>query len=96
MKAIPLFGSALGVLSLVLSIGEHVVSAGLNFAVNQVSALDTSAFSNAAFALVAGIGYANAVFPLSEFVNIWTSVFTAAGIVLVIRWVKSFIPTVAN
>ncbi len=96
LKAIPFFGSAFGFVVLILDIGERVLVAGINFATSSVNAIDTSAFSNVSFAAITGIAYANAVFPLSEFVSIWTAVFTAAGSVIVIRWVKSFIPTVSN
>jgi hypothetical protein len=95
-KALPFFGSSLGFIALLYDWGDKMLSTSLNYAIANVSAIDTSAFSNASFATVAGIGYANAVFPLEEFINIWVAVFTAAAIVLMIRWIKSFIPTVAN
>jgi len=96
LKAIPFFGSAVGFIALIFDIGERVLVGGINFLISSVNSIDTSLFSNAAFGAVSGISYANAVFPLSEFVTIWTSVFTGAAAVLVIRWVKSFVPTVAN
>ena len=82
--------------ALMFKVGDSMVAAVLNYALAQINALDTSAFSNAAFASVAGISYANAVFPLSEAISIWTALGTACGIVIVIRWIKSFVPTVSN
>lgn len=96
LKAIPFFGGAVGVMTWTLDVGEKLLAGGLNYAIDKVSAIDTSAFGNATFTAVGAIGFGNAVFPLSEFITIWTAVFTAAGSVLVIRWIKSFIPTMAN
>ena len=96
IKLIPFVGTTGGLVVWIFDIGERVIAGGLNYAINQLSAMDTSAFSNASFGVIAGIGYANAVFPLAEFASIWTAVFTAAGLVLLIRWIKSCIPTVSN
>lgn len=96
IRAIPFVGSVMGFVAWIYDLGERVLAGGLNWILTQVSAIDTSVFSNAAFGTVAGIGYANAVFPLSEFVTIWAAVFTAAGAIVLIRWVKSFIPAIAN
>lgn len=95
-RAVPFFASVVGFFTLIYDLGEQIVVGGLNYLLGLVSSIDTSAFSNASFATVAGIGYANAVFPLSEFVTIWTAVISAKLVVLLIRWVKSFIPTIAN
>ena len=82
--------------ALFFKLGDSMVAAVLNYALAQINAMDTTAFSNASFASVVGISYANAVFPLSEAISIWTALGTACGIVVVIRWIKSFIPTVSN
>lgn len=95
-RLITWLGSGMSLVTWVFDIGEKMLAGGLNFMIDRLSTLDTSLFSKAAFATVAGIGYANAVFPLAEFVNIWTAVFTGISVVLIIRWVKSFIPTMAN
>jgi hypothetical protein len=96
LKAIPFFGSGLGLIALVFDFGEKLLVGSINYVIDTINAMDTSMFSNAAFASVQGIAYANAVFPLSEFVTIWTAVFAAAAGIILIRWVKSFVPTVAN
>jgi len=96
MSFVPVLGSVLGFLAWFYELGETVLVGGLNFISDRINAIDTSAFSNASFAVVAGIGYANAVFPLSETVTIWASLATACITIAIIRWVKSVIPTVSN
>jgi hypothetical protein len=93
---VPAFGTLMGFVAYIYELGETVLVGGLNFLSDRVSAIDTSAFANASFAAVVGIGYGNAVFPLTEMVSIWTALGTACLTVVIIRWVKSFIPTVSN
>lgn len=95
-RAIPFFGTVAGLVTLIYDLGETMLVSGLNFLIAHISSIDTSLFSNASFGAVASIGYANAVFPLSEFVAIWTAVITAKLTIIIIRWVKSVIPTVSN
>lgn len=95
-KALPFFGSVVGFITLVYDLGEKMLVGGLNFFISQLNTIDTSMFSNASFASVAGIGYCNAVFPLSEAIAIWTALGACFVTILILRWVKSFIPTVAN
>lgn len=42
------------------------------------------------------IGYVNAILPLSEFLGLMSIYVTAWMGVIVIRWSKSFVPTIAN
>lgn len=51
--------------------------------------LDMGAFSETA-------SVANVIFPLSEMISIYSSLYLLWAIVLLIRWVKSFVPTMAN
>jgi len=95
-RLIPGVGTFVGLISLIYDLGESMVAGGLNYLLAQVDALDTSAFSNASFATVVGIGYGNAVFPLDEAVTIGTALALACGTIVTIRWVKSVIPTVSN
>ncbi|NWK54251.1 hypothetical protein HW115_01405 [Verrucomicrobiaceae bacterium N1E253] len=41
-------------------------------------------------------GIANTIFPITETITIFGSLYALWGIVLLIRWVKSFVPTIAN
>ncbi|MBB5349877.1 hypothetical protein HNR46_000098 [Haloferula luteola] len=93
---VPLIGTIFGWFVWVNDLGERIIAGGLNFIIDRLDAIDTTAFSNASFASVAGIGIANAVFPLSEAITMWSALFTAMLAIIVIRWVKSFIPTVSN
>lgn len=62
----------------------------------KLAELDPGAIGSANFGLLEGIGYVNAVFPVTEVVGLYTLYFTAWLCLILIRWVKSFIPTVAN
>ena len=95
-RLIPGIGTVVGFVTLIFDLGETMLAGGLNYLLTQINSMDTSAFSNASFALVVGIGYGNAVFPLDEAITIGTALATACGTIVVIRWVKSFIPTVSN
>lgn len=95
-RAIPGMGTGLGFIALIYDLGDKMVAGGLNWLLSMVNSIDTSAFSNASFALVTGIGYGNAVFALDEAITVWTALAVACGAVAVIRWVKSVIPTVSN
>ena len=46
--------------------------------------------------LIASIETINGIIPLSEFITMFAAYGVAWGIVLLVRWVKSFIPTVSN
>jgi len=95
-KLIPGIGTFVGFITLIFDLGETMLAGGLNWLIAQLNVLDTSAFSNASFAAVVGIGYGNAVFPIDEALTIGVALATACGTIVVIRWVKSFIPTVSN
>lgn len=56
----------------------------------------TDQFTDITLTTIDYIAYANAVLPLSEFVVLMGIYVTAWVTVICIRWVKSFVPTVAN
>jgi len=95
-KLTPFFGTVVGLVTLVYDLGTIIIVGGLNFLADRLDAIDTSAFSNAGFGLISSIGYFNAVFPLSEAIVVWTALLTAKLAIVVIRWVKSLIPTLSN
>lgn len=61
-----------------------------------IESLSFDQMGNADFTIIDGIGYVNAVFPLTEFIGYVTIYATAWLIVIIVRWIKSFVPTVAN
>ena len=93
---IPGVGTAVGFIVMIYDLGESMICGGLNYLIQHVSAMDTSAFSNGSFALVASIGYGNAVFPLTEAVNIGLALAGACTTIALIRWIKSVVPTISN
>lgn len=95
-RLIPVVGTITGFVTLIFDLGEKIVAGGFNFALERLDAIDTSAFANATYGAIAFIGYGNAVFPLDEAMSIGAALITACTTVAVIRWVKSFIPTLSN
>lgn len=75
---------------------DMAISAVLNQIVEAFNSLDLSAFQSVSLASLEYIGYANAILPVSEFVVLLSLYVTAWLTIIIIRWVKSFIPTVAN
>jgi hypothetical protein len=73
-----------------------LVFGALDACATALQSVNVSGFGNASFAIIQGIGYVNAIFPLAEILIILTAYYTAWISVISIRWVKSFIPTVAN
>lgn len=73
-----------------------LVFGALDAMATALQTLDVSGFGNAQFAVIQGIGYVNAIFPLGEILIILTAYYTAWISVISIRWVKSFVPTIAN
>lgn len=61
-----------------------------------IASIDVSSLQNVSLSGLEYIGYANAIFPISEAVTLSTTYVTAWLIVIIIRWVKSFVPTLAN
>lgn len=78
------------------NIVEMLIVGSLNAIYNQIISLDLSAMASADFAGWVYIGYVNAIFPLSECVALLGAFYTAWLTVILIRWVKSFIPTMSN
>lgn len=61
-----------------------------------IASLAIDELGNVSFAGLEYISFVNAVFPLSEFVVLMGIYCTAWVTVIVIRWAKSFVPTMAN
>ena len=61
-----------------------------------LASVDLANFGNADFSQWQYIGIVNAIFPLTESLALLSFYYTLWGLVIAIRWIKSFIPTVAN
>lgn len=70
--------------------------AALGDTITKFMALDMSAFYGVNFAGLDYIGVVNAIIPLSEFLALLSIYLTAWGLVIVLRWIKSIIPTMGN
>lgn len=92
----PLAGGALSFILFITNVFTILVFGALDAIATALDSLDTSQFGGASFAVIAGIGYVNAIFPLAEILIVLTAYYTAWLIVIGVRWVKSFIPTVSN
>ena len=75
---------------------EMVITATISQIVASIESLDLSQFSNISLTSIEYISYANAVLPITEFVVLFTAYVTAWLTVVIIRWIKSFVPTVSN
>lgn len=73
-----------------------IVSGTLTMIINYLSSLDLSQFQGANFSNLDYIGYINSVFPVTEFLLLSVGYAAATGILILIRWAKSFIPTLSN
>lgn len=100
MDALVSVSKALGVLvAFLLWVGlilEKVVAAGLQQIIGRLNSVQLSEVRNVTLASMEWIGYVNAIIPLSEMIALLIAFFTACLTVVTIRWIKSFIPTVAN
>lgn len=92
----PVMLSILGIIAWWLNLVEIVVVGGIYTIAGVIDGLDVSAFKDASFAAFDYLGYANAVFPLSESFAALSAYAVAWGGVIMVRWIKSFIPTMAN
>lgn len=75
---------------------DRLIGAALSGILDLLHGVDLSSFQKAAFTTVENIGLVNGIIPLSETLTVFQAYFTAWGVVVLIRWIKSFIPTVAN
>ena len=91
-------GVAMGAALLLWAVGviqNCIIAVVAGFAAT-LNALNIDAFKNVSFAGIEFIGYVNAFVPVSEFVGLLAIYLVAWGLVIVFRWVKSLVPTMAN
>lgn len=78
------------------SLIDAIVNVVLTQIRDAILSIDVSAFQSVSIASLEWIGYANAILPVSEFVILLGLYVTAWLTVILIRWIKSFVPTIAN
>lgn len=59
-----------------------------------LTAAEWPTLDTAGIAEIAGV--ANALFPMTETITIFSSLYVLWGVVLLVRWIKSFVPTLAG
>jgi hypothetical protein len=92
----PLAGALVSFTLFVTNVFTILVWGALDAIATALGTLDLSGFGHASFAIIQGIGYINAIFPLGEVLIVLTAYYTAWGTVISVRWIKSFVPTIAN
>jgi hypothetical protein len=95
-RIIPFVATFLGFMAWCYNIVEILIVGSLNAIYNAIASLDISALGGADFAAWTYIGFVNAIFPLSEALAMLGAFYIAWISIIVLRWVKSFIPTMAN
>jgi len=95
-RVVPFVSTILAFFAWAYSIVEVLIVGVLNLIKNQIASLDLSMLGGANFAEWAWIGYVNALFPLSEAIGILGAYYTAWMSIIILRWIKSFVPTMAN
>jgi hypothetical protein len=95
-RVVPVVASVLAFFAWAYNIAEMLVIGSLNAIINQIASLDISQLGSADFSAWIWIGYVNALFPLGESIALLGAYYTAWMVVILVRWVKSFIPTMSN
>lgn len=75
---------------------DNVIAVTVDGVAMGLKLINLDAFANVNLATLPYIGFINGVFPLTEFVQMGTIFVAACVALVVIRWVKSFVPTIAN
>lgn len=73
-----------------------LVTSAISWMANELINLTWSELMNADLSTIEYIGYVNAVLPVTEFVYLLGVYCTAWAVVIMVRWVKSLIPTASN
>ncbi len=75
---------------------QYCISEVLSSFAGMLTSIDTQAFRNVSFGSIEYVGYVNAFIPVSEFIGLMSIYLTIWATVILLRWIKSFIPTMAN
>ena len=61
-----------------------------------IQSIDTTGLGNVDLSTAEWIGYFNSVLPLTEMIGLLILYFSLLTTIYTIRWIKSFVPTIAN
>lgn len=95
-RVVPFVATALAFVAWAYNIVEVLIVGTFNAIASKIASLDTSFLTSADFSAFQWVTTLNAVFPLSESLGLLGALFTYKMVIIAIRWLKSFIPTVAN
>jgi hypothetical protein len=93
---LPFIGTVVGFIGWVYNFIEVILIGTFEWLHDTIVTVDASGFSGSNLSGIEWIGYVNAVVPVSEMLSVLSAYYTAWLTVVLIRWAKSFIPTVAN
>jgi hypothetical protein len=95
-KHVRWIGLAMAFLAWVTGFIKACITDTLTRLSGYLDAINLDNFQNVSFATLELVGYANAIVPISEFITLMTAYLVAWLTVITVRWIKSFVPTVAN
>jgi len=75
---------------------DAIIGGGLDLMINKIAEMNMDSFQQASFSSLEGIQYINAVFPVTEFLQLSVAYCSLMVVVIALRWIKSFIPTISN
>ena len=93
---LPVISTIVGFFAWLYNFIELVLIGTMTWMMDKLNSVDTSAFSGVTLSTIEYIGYVNAVIPLSEMLGVLSAYYTAWITIILVRWAKSFVPTVAN
>lgn len=73
-----------------------LISWGVSQIGNLLGMMAVEQFQNVDIGAIESIGAVNAIIPVTEMLAVLTALVTAWVLLICIRWIKSFFPTVAN
>jgi hypothetical protein len=95
-KIVPFVASALAFIAWAYNIVAVMIVAAINAIYDGIASLDTSFVSGGNFGGLEWIGYVNAVIPLDAWLALMSALMVFKIAIVTLRWIKSFIPTMAN
>lgn len=75
---------------------DKLVGSAIAGVTNLLNSFNIDELGNVNFSGLEYIGYVNAIIPLDYFITICGVYVTAWIVVILIRWVKSFVPAISN
>ncbi|MCW1921500.1 hypothetical protein OKA05_02980 [Luteolibacter arcticus] len=94
-KLLPLAATVIAFFAWFFNIVALVFVAGVDWITSTLNTIQLAG-GGAEFSVWPMIGLLNAIFPLAETLGILSAYFTFWAVIISVRWVKSFIPTLSN